>query len=184
MKTVFVTGADLGVGYCLCECFIKGGYYVVAGQFMKDWPWLDELKAKYPDQVCIVPLDISDTESVKEAARLTAQAVDHIDILVSCAGIGGRDDYEGIHKVFSTNTVGAVRMVKAFLPLMKEGMKRLAFVSSEAGVNSLAHRTDGYAYTTSKTALNMIVRRMHRTLYPQGYTFRLYHPGWVRSYMM
>lgn len=75
-------------------------------------------------------------------------------------------------------------MVKSFLPLMKEGMKRLAFVSSEAGVNSLAHRTDGYAYTTSKTALNMIVRRMHRTLYPQGYTFRLYHPGWVRSYMM
>ncbi len=132
----------------------------------------------------IVPLDVSNTASVKEAASLTAKAVDHVDILVCCAGIGGRDSYEGMRQVYSTNAVGAVRMVEAFLPLMQVGMKRLAFVSSEAGVNSLAHRTDGYSYTTSKTALNMIVRRMHRSLYPKGYTFRLYHPGWVKSYMM
>jgi len=35
----------------------------------------------------------------------------------------------------------------------------------------------------SKTALNMAVRIMHNDLFPEGYTFRLYHPGWVRSYM-
>ena len=66
---------------------------------------------------------------------------------------------------------------------MQTGLKRLAFVSSEAGSVSVAHRDGGFAYTTSKTALNMLVRRMFRTLQPQGYTFRLYHPGWVRSYM-
>ncbi len=183
MKTVFVTGADRGVGYCLCECFLEGGYHVIAGQYMPEWPWLAALKQNHPDQLTVVPLDVSDTASVKQAARLTKDAVDHVDILVCCAGIGGRDDDESMRRVYSTNAVGAVRMVEAFLPLMQSGMKRLAFVSSEAGVNSLAHRDGGYAYTTSKTALNMLVRRMHRSLYPKGYTFRLYHPGWVRSYM-
>ncbi|MDD7647715.1 MAG: SDR family NAD(P)-dependent oxidoreductase [Ruminococcus bromii] len=36
MKTVFVTGADRGVGYALCERFLEGGWHVIAGQFMPD----------------------------------------------------------------------------------------------------------------------------------------------------
>ena len=77
-----------------------------------------------------------------------------------------------------------MRMVEAFLPLMKKGLKRLCFVSSEAGSVSVAHRAEGFAYCMSKTALNMEVRLMFNRLSKEGYTFRLYHPGWVRSYMM
>ena len=29
----------------------------------------------------------------------------------------------------------------------------------------------------------MCVRLLFNELQPKGYTFRLYHPGWVRSYM-
>jgi hypothetical protein len=35
----------------------------------------------------------------------------------------------------------------------------------------------------SKTALNMAVSMLFNRLRPEGYTFRLYHPGWMRSYM-
>jgi hypothetical protein len=35
----------------------------------------------------------------------------------------------------------------------------------------------------SKAALNMEVRILFNGLYASGYTFRLYHPGWIRSYM-
>jgi hypothetical protein len=28
--------------------------------------------------------------------------------------------------------------------------------------------------------MNMAVRLMHNQLYPQGYSFRLYHPGWMK----
>ncbi len=62
-------------------------------------------------------------------------------------------------------------------------MKRLCFVSSEAGSITVAHRKDGYAYCMSKASLNMAVKLMFNELRPQGYTFRLYHPGWVNSYM-
>ena len=29
--------------------------------------------------------------------------------------------------------------------------------------------------------MNMSVRLMHNLLFPQGYTFRLYHPGWMKQ---
>jgi hypothetical protein len=35
----------------------------------------------------------------------------------------------------------------------------------------------------SKAALNMAVKILFNPLRPEGYTFRIYHPGWVRSYM-
>jgi NAD(P)-dependent dehydrogenase (short-subunit alcohol dehydrogenase family) len=35
----------------------------------------------------------------------------------------------------------------------------------------------------SKAALNMAVKNMFNDLRPSGFTFRLYHPGWMRSYM-
>jgi hypothetical protein len=35
----------------------------------------------------------------------------------------------------------------------------------------------------SKAALNMGVKILFNDLYPNGYTFRVYHPGWIRSYM-
>ena len=38
-------------------------------------------------------------------------------------------------------------------------------------------------YCVSKAMLNMTVRLMFNELRPEGYTFRVYHPGWVRSYM-
>ena len=60
-------------------------------------------------------------------------------------------------------------------------MKRLCFVSSEAGAVSVAHREDLSSYCMSKTALNMALRLMFNQLQPMGCSFRLFHPGWVRS---
>ena len=69
MKTVFITGADRGVGYSLCECFLQGGWHVIAGQYIPAWPQLCELQKGWP-QLDILPLDVSDTASVQAAAAL------------------------------------------------------------------------------------------------------------------
>lgn len=179
MRSVLITGADRGVGYSLCECFLREGWLVYAGQFMPSWPWLAELGQKWAAQLIILPLDVSSTESVCRAAERCGD----IDLLVSCAGVPGGDTEPGLHTAFGINTLGAVRLVENFLPHMEKGLKRLAFVTSEAGVISIAHRDGGFGYTISKAMLNMIVSCMFKELRPRGYTFRLYHPGWVRSYM-
>lgn len=183
MQTVFVTGADRGVGFALCQCFLKDGWKVFAGQFMSRWPELEQLKAEYPDTLSLIPLDVSKPESIKAAAELVKQETNQLDMLVNCAGIAGGNEPEQIKSMYRVNVLGVMCMVENFLPLMQTGLKRLCFVSSEAGSVSVAHRNSVSAYGMSKTSLNMAIRLMFNELRGEGYTFRLYHPGWVRSYM-
>jgi NAD(P)-dependent dehydrogenase (short-subunit alcohol dehydrogenase family) len=189
-RTALVTGADRGLGFALCAGLLARGWHVVAGQYMPDWPELGALAEQHPDALHVVPLDVGSTASVRAAAENVAGLTGCVDLLISNAGIGaGRSelgqglDFPAIQRAFNVNALGAIRTVEAFLPWMGEGLRRLCFVSSEAGCVSLAHRQGQFGYCMSKTALNMAVRIMHNDLYPEGYRFRLYHPGWMRSYM-
>lgn len=192
-QIALVTGADRGLGYGLTAGLLDQGWTVLAGQYMPDWPDLAALATNYPEQVHIVPLDVASIESAREAARLAAALVDHVDVVINNAGVSSRamhspisepQDYGEIHRLFDVNALGPLRVVEAFLPLVEAGeLRRLCFVSSEAGSINRARRTAWYGYCMSKAALNMGVRIMFNDLRPKGYTFRLYHPGWVRSYM-
>jgi NAD(P)-dependent dehydrogenase (short-subunit alcohol dehydrogenase family) len=189
-STALVSGADRGLGSALCAGLLSRGWRVLAGQYMPDWPELAALAEQHPGLLHIVPLDVGSTASVQAAARQVADLTGCVDLLISNAGIGsGRSqlgqglDYARMQQAFNVNAAGAIRLVEAFLPLMSGGKRRLCFVSSEAGSIGLAHREGASGYCMSKAALNMAVRIMHNDLYPEGYTFRLYHPGWMRSYM-
>ena len=75
----------------------------------------------------------------------------------------------------------ALQCVDVFLPLLDRGReKRLCFISSEVSSVALMQRDGDFRYCMSKTALNIAVRMLHNTLYPRGYSFRLYQPGWMR----
>ncbi|WP_163192293.1 SDR family NAD(P)-dependent oxidoreductase [Clostridium thermarum] len=189
-KVTVVTGADRGVGLALCEKLLEEGWQVFAGQFMPEWTELNDLSQKYPNMLIMVPLDIASLESVEKAAKIVAENTDHVDMLINNAGIYGIEgdireglDFSLSQKIYDVNALGPVRMVQRFLPLMENGMRRLCFVSSEAGSISNCQRDKVFGYCMSKAALNMAVKTMFNDLRPKGYTFRLYHPGWVRSYM-
>ena len=160
---------------------------------MPEWPQLDELAVQYPNQLSPVPLDVASSESVLHAAQTVSAAASHVDMLINNAGVGSpstfrelgeNQDFDEMHRLYDVNALGALRMVEAFLPLTNaSGMKRLCFVSSEAGSIERSTRTSWFGYCMSKAALNMAVKNMFNYLRPEGYTFRLYHPGWLRTYM-
>jgi NAD(P)-dependent dehydrogenase (short-subunit alcohol dehydrogenase family) len=192
VKTVLITGADRGVGYALAECFLKENWKVFAGQFMPEWDALEKLKAVYGDSLRVVTLDVSEEESVAAAYGEVKAETGRLDMLVNNAGIsGGAGDIFSLGdlsrglQIFSVNSLGPLRVTNTFLPLLEDpaGLKRICFVSSEAGSVSVCHREDGFIYPMSKTALNMGVKLLFKRLRGSGYSFRLYHPGWVRSYM-
>lgn len=184
MKSVFITGADRGIGFSLCGCFLEKGWKVFAGRFMDDWTELDTLKEEYGEQLSLIRLDVGSQESVSQAAAEVAKQTSSLDMLVNCAGIFQNGSNETTIRSLNINTMGPLRMVEAFLPLMDQGERRLCFFSTEASSIALAHRKEGdVSYCVSKTCLNMAVRLMFEKLQPQGYRFRLYHPGWVRTYM-
>lgn len=184
MEYVVITGADRGIGLALAENYVRNGYTVYAGQFMPQWPQLGELQQQYPERLHIIPLNVGDDQSVKNAAALVAGMTDHVDHLINCAGIFPKtEDADGFMAAFQVNSLGPLRTVEAFLPLMHTGKKRLCTFSSETGVIPLMQRVKDFPYCVSKAALNMEMHMLFQQLRPRGYTFRLFHPGWVKSYM-
>ena len=188
-----VTGADRGLGLALSANLLERGWQVFAGQYMPDWPELNTLAGKCPQALHILPLDVSSIDSAKAAARAAAKKTQVIDLLINNAGVTSPkmtqpitepQDYAEMHRLFDVNALGPLRVVEAFLPLTRNSeLKRLCFVSSEAGSIGRAERTSWYSYCMSKAALNMGIKILFNQLHPEGYTFRVHHPGWVRSYM-
>lgn len=189
---VLVTGADRGLGRALCAGLLRQGWHVFAGQYMPDWHELSALAEEYPQTLHTIPLDVSSMESIRSAARAVETLTGHLDVLINNAGINSSirftirqpQDYAEMHLLYDVNALGPLRTVEAFLPLMESShAKRLCFISSEAGSISRAERTSWFGYCMSKAALNMAVKLLFNDLHPAGYTFRVYHPGSVRSYM-
>ena len=187
--TAVVTGADRGLGLALTSGLLDTGWRVFTGQYKADWPELGELAVRHSESLTLVPLDVSSQASALEAARLAGEHTDTLDLLISNAGVNSPkrtaticegQDYEEMHRLYDTNSLGALRMVEAFLPLMQtSAMKRLCFVSSEAGSITRAKRNAWFSYCMSKAALNMGVQLLFNDLRLGGYTFRLYHPGGI-----
>jgi NAD(P)-dependent dehydrogenase (short-subunit alcohol dehydrogenase family) len=192
-NTVLVTEADRGLGFAISAGLLEQGWTVFAGQYMPDWPELSGLAARFPGSLHILPLDVASDLSVQSAAQSASKITDHIDLLINNAGVSSPvmdrsirepQDYSDLHRLYEINALGPLRVLQNFLPFTDRGLlKRLCFVSSEAGSISRGERKSWYGYCMSKTALNMAVKITFNQLRPQGYTFRLYHPGWVRSYM-
>jgi NAD(P)-dependent dehydrogenase (short-subunit alcohol dehydrogenase family) len=191
--STLITGADRGLGFALTQAFLARGWRVLAGQYLPEWPDLSRLAEQYPALLTFLPLDVSDDASVRATAQAAVQTVACIDLLVNNAGVNSpttrRDirepqDYPEMQRLYNVNALGALRVVEAFLPLVERSqMKRLCFVSSEAGSIARSERTAWYGYCMSKAALNMAVKILFNHLRPEGFTFRLYHPGWLQSYM-
>jgi NAD(P)-dependent dehydrogenase (short-subunit alcohol dehydrogenase family) len=192
-QIAFVTGADRGLGLALADRLLSLGWRVFAGQYLPEWPELGHLASRYLDRLTSVPLDVSSIESARSAAQVVSGATDHIDLLINNAGVSTRtsernireaQDYGEMHRMYDVNALGPLRVVEAFMPLLDRGaLKRLCFVSSEAGSINNAQRTSWFGYCSSKAALNMTVKLLFNHLRPDGYTFRVYHPGWMRTYM-
>jgi NAD(P)-dependent dehydrogenase (short-subunit alcohol dehydrogenase family) len=188
-----VTGADRGLGLALTDRLLSQGWRVYAGQYMPDWPELGQMASRHPNHLTIVPLDVASADSAHAAAQAVAEAADHVDLLINNAGVSSRtsardirevQDYGEMHRMYDVNALGPLRVVEAFMPLLDRGeMKRLCFVSSEAGSINNAQRTSWFGYCSSKASLNMIVKLLFNHLRPDGYSFRVYHPGWMRTYM-
>ncbi|MGV9834871.1 SDR family NAD(P)-dependent oxidoreductase [Nocardia niigatensis] len=119
-----------------------------------------------------VQLDVTDDSSVAAAAK-TLEADGGLDVLINNAGI----DIEGngtvdladvtadmMRTVFDTNVFGVVRVIHAFLPLLRESSapvivnvsSSLASMSRGTTPGTNAHAYPGLTYPTSKTAVNRL----------------------------
>jgi NAD(P)-dependent dehydrogenase (short-subunit alcohol dehydrogenase family) len=194
MPSVIITGADRGLGLSLCKEFLNRGWIVFAGKYLDDYSLLEDETKKSPN-LHIVKLDIGCVDSITAVKEQLLRITNSLDMVISNAALMGPAhcnlyeppmDLEAVWNSFRVNALGPMYLVEKLLPLLDRGkMKRLCFVSSEVScIVLMKHRGDSpFPYPMSKAALNMGVRILHNQLYPQGFTFRLFHPGWMKRRM-
>jgi len=194
MPSVIITGADRGLGLSLCKEYLNRGWIVFAGKYLDDYSLLEDAAEKNSN-LHIVKLDMGCVDSITAAKDHLLKKTNSLDMVISNAALMGHVqcnlyeppmDLEAVWNSFRINALGPVLLVEKLLPLLDQGkMKRLCFVSSEVSCIALMkHRGDSpYPYPMSKTSLNMGVRILHNQLYSQDYTFRLFHPGWMKRRM-
>ena len=188
-KTVVVAGAGRNIGSAMARRLLALGWTVYAGLLRSGWDEMAALSKEYPGALYPIAMDTSDLASTKKAAEEVAKTTGCVDMLIYNAAVFGNraDDFYGVVDfdsfltTYDVNCLGALRMIQCFLPMMENGWKRLAFVSSEASANSVVTRSGVSNYSMSKSALSMAIRILFDDLQPKGWTFRVFHPGWVRS---
>jgi NAD(P)-dependent dehydrogenase (short-subunit alcohol dehydrogenase family) len=190
MKTALVTGANKGIGYEVARELAGKGFHVFVGARNRDaGRKAVEQIAKKSGKATFLEIDVADNASVTAAAREFARAADHLDVLVNNAGIivDGDDailevNDELLRKTLETNTLGALRVTRAFAPsLRKSKAPRVINVSSGGG--QLTGGADGWspAYCISKTALNGVTSQLATAL--PKFAVNSVCPGWVRTDM-
>ena len=193
-ETIFISGADKGLGFALAFRFLQGGFGVFAGAYLRD-PDLLRLREKFQETLTIIPLDVSRMASIRSAAERTARHISGLDVIINNAGINMQKQGSAplpeldlvdrhLEKVMAVNTFGPLRVVQQFLPLLNQGQRKMIVnISSEAGSIADCGRQSEFAYCMSKSALNMQSKLLQNYLEPQGFKVLAVHPGWMRTDM-
>jgi NAD(P)-dependent dehydrogenase (short-subunit alcohol dehydrogenase family) len=192
IKSVFITGADKGLGFSLVQQFLRAGVHVFAGQYQSNSD-LSELANSFPQTLTPIPLDVTQLDSVSQAADTVAKLVPALDVLINNAGVMLETRtplieldlaHLPLFETLDVNAFGPLRMVQQFLPWLEKGDHKLILnISSEAGSIADCWRESEFAYSMSKAALNMQSKILQNYLKPRGFKILAVHPGWMRTDM-
>ncbi len=194
MSSVLITGANRGIGLALVKEFLKQGDRVIATARQPDKA--DELnalsKTYHEPNYTVIPMDVTNADSVNQAYSKIAQSFSSLDILINNAGVNpdSKDekfedmDIAHFEMAFDVNVVGVARVSRSLLPLLKKGNEpRIINISSGAGSIAIKTNFKLYSYSTSKAALNMFSRALAAELKPEEIIVVALSPGWVRTDM-
>lgn len=192
LKYACVTGADRGLGFELTKKLLENGFTVFAGQFQEKSEKLDLLLQDYPAKLYLIPLNVTDSDSIRKAKSVISEVTGYLDLLINNAAILGdieatiadKIDFDQILNVINVNALGALRVSNAFYELIcKSEQKLIVNISSEAGSISTCERKSWFGYTMSKSTLNMGSAVIHNLLKQMGGQVILFHPGWMQTHM-
>jgi NAD(P)-dependent dehydrogenase (short-subunit alcohol dehydrogenase family) len=183
MSVVLVTGTSSGIGLATSLHFARLGHDVHAG--LRDPAAAAELRQAVESErlpIHLLALDVNDDASVGRGVGEVLAHAGRVDVLVNNAGIGGGGPIEDVpvdwaQGLFETNYFGAIRMIRAVLPGMRERRSGVIVnVSSIAG--RLAIAGHGH-YSAVKHALEAASEALAQEVQGFGIRVAIVEPGVV-----
>lgn len=193
MMNILVTGANRGLGLSLTKVGLENGHSLFAGvRSTKEeaTKQLRELQKMYHEKLTIIQLDVVQEDSVNKAAHKIADITNSLDCVINNAGmLNARNhkieelDIDDCMTAFDVNTLGPIRVIKHFLPLLAKGQQQsIINISSDSASLTNAYFHD-YPYGLSKVALNMLSEKLNVYLRDQDIQILSVHPGWIKTDM-
>jgi NAD(P)-dependent dehydrogenase (short-subunit alcohol dehydrogenase family) len=141
-RNFLITGASSGLGRALATEALSSGHSVI-GTVRSDAA-RQEFVAIDPARARAIVLDVTDFAAIGPEVAQAERNVGPIDVLVNSAGYGHEgtleeSPLEEMRRQFDVNVFGAVAMIKAVLPFMRERRRgHIINITSMAGYVGLA----------------------------------------------
>lgn len=180
-----VTGSSTGNGFETSLLLAKNKFYTYATMRNLDKSTrMKEIAKKDSLPLEVLQLDVTDDKSVADAIDMISNRHRRIDVLVNNAGYdmhGAVEDLsiDEIKTQFETNFFGAVRLMKAVLPLMRK--QRSGIIVNVSSIGGRIGVPLNSAYTSSKFALEGFSESMKYELEGFGIRVILIEPGAVKT---
>ncbi len=180
-----VVGASRGLGLALVEEWLGRGWRVIA-TVRKPSADLDGLAQRFPERLEIETVDIAHGDAVRTLRERLGDR--RLDIVFINAGIARAIEEtpasiseEEFLDMMLVNALSPVRAAEILRDLVPAG-GTIAIMTSELG--SIANAQDGWQlYSSSKAALNMLMKKYASRHGADGHALLLIAPGWVRTEM-
>lgn len=176
-KTYWLIGASEGLGRALAKRLDEEGAHVILSARNADR--LEQLRGDLNDAQ-VVPLDVTDTDAVRNAAA----TIGLLDGVIYNAGAyepmrATEWDSDAALRMSDVNFTGALRVLGEVVPgFVQNGQGDITLVGSLAGYRGLPA---AIGYGASKAALVSLAETMRFDLKGTGVTVRLVNPGFIKT---
>ncbi len=189
MKNIFITGGNRGIGRGLVEEFSKDHNVIFSARNKEKAQQINNELAR--NNIDYVIMDVGDNKSVQNGIKNLKSKINSVDVLINNAGIlipglkhkidAINTDDDSIMETFNINTVGALRVCKAVIPLMPSESRIINISSGMGQMEGMG--TGSLAYRLSKSALNAMTIVLSQELIPKNIKVNAICPGWVQTDM-
>ena len=177
-KRYWMIGASDGLGAALAHKLSAAGVELVLSSRSEDK--LNQVAATLPGRVSVVPVDVSDLDSVRQAAG----QVGRIDGMVYTAGVywpmkAQEWNAEQVEAMCNVNFTGCARVIGAVLPSMvARGTGHVVLTGSLSGFRGLPGAN---GYGPSKAGVMAMAETLYADLRGTGIRVQLANPGFIRT---
>ena len=184
-KTVFITGANKGIGFGIAKHLGLCGWKVIIGarNEQRAEKAIGELKSQGVDVLGWVNIELKDLDGIDKAAKEIAERYPELSLLVNNAGIPGDMSVDSQHteinviqETLDVNFVGTFALTKALIPLLSKNCGRIANITVPSEISPYWHPL---AYVASKAAQNAMMGVMAIEFQQSGTPLEIFsvHPG-------
>jgi NAD(P)-dependent dehydrogenase (short-subunit alcohol dehydrogenase family) len=181
-KTILITGVSSGMGRALAQETLAAGHRVVGT--VRNREAQQAFEALNAQRAFGRLLDVTDVEHIDEVVEEIESTVGPVDVLVNNAGYGHEgileeSSLEEMRRQFDVNVFGAVAMIKAVLPGMRQ--RRRGHIINITSMGSFITLPGISYYCGSKFALEGISETLSKELAPFNIHVTAVAPGSFRT---